>query len=832
MRTALFMAILLLAGPGPAAAGGAGGAGGERLPFGFRALEIFKASPIAFSLHAADLNADGLPDLIVADNAEAMIRLLIQRQPGEAAGEAPDAGSGPATVLSAASSTVLNEIPSDPRFRLEKFYTETHVVSLAVGDFDGDRRPDLAYSTDPPELEIVYQAENWGARRRKLEVRDGAESPHALAAADLDHDGHDDLALLGKGKTYLFHQRDGELREPTVIHASTADAWDLDLTDLDGDGRLDLVHVVPGSERPVVVRLSRESGFGPEMAPLLKSIKSWCFAPLSPPPAPDSKPRATVLTIQGSTGRLKAYVWDEKEAVSGLASARIVPLRAEGEPRERQSRFGDVDLDGRLDLLVSYPDTAQLEVFFQDAGGELSRAVTYPTLAGVNGLEVADLDGDGRKEVIVTSATEKAVGVSRFEEGRLRIPETWPLEKEPVLLAAAPLRRGEGERARDRLFIVSKAEKGYELEVFSLAAPEGAAPAAGADGADGASADGASAGGASAGGARPALESEAAVPLAGKGSAPSGLRPLDADGDGATDLLLWVPYEDPYLYRQGAGGEGLTWSDVSREPGFGIGQLSKLEPAAVSTLGPGEGAAGDRLLVAQGRYARVLGLEAGGRLRVIEQLSARGANSKLEAAIAIDLDQDGVAEVAVLDAASAALDLYRRGQAGGYELRDRVEIPKLEVLRLEVRDLSGDGRDDLVLVGKSSLAILESATRDGGLEEAWTFAVDREKDLGLPQDLAVGDLNGDGAADVIVPTAPRHNLLFLSRPHGPQADGGAAAHELAFYFPVFEEKSYMSRGSVHGPREMLAADVDRDGLEDLLLLIHDRILLYLQDRTP
>ena len=174
--------------------------------FGFEGLEIFKVEGAALGLTVADLDSDGRRDLVVANNTEGTIQLLYQDGKKK-----KNSGKPPPR----------NTVASDSRFRVEKFYTDKKVNSLAVGDFNGDGKPDLAYYCDPPELEIVYQAETWGAKRKRYPIRDGARSTSALQVADLDANGKMDLVLLGALKTYLFYQQEsGALGQPMVLNLS------------------------------------------------------------------------------------------------------------------------------------------------------------------------------------------------------------------------------------------------------------------------------------------------------------------------------------------------------------------------------------------------------------------------------------------------------------------------------------------------------------------------------------------------------------------------------------------------------------------------------------
>src|SRR5437867_3470777 len=78
-------------------------------PFGFKEMEIYRASRSANSLRAVDLNGDGRIDLVYANNDDTSICLLIQK----AGAEAP---VGPAIDAAVRPAEKVNEIQFDQRF--------------------------------------------------------------------------------------------------------------------------------------------------------------------------------------------------------------------------------------------------------------------------------------------------------------------------------------------------------------------------------------------------------------------------------------------------------------------------------------------------------------------------------------------------------------------------------------------------------------------------------------------------------------------------------------------------------------------------------------------
>src|SRR2546426_986959 len=152
--------------------------------FGFAGKEIFPIDFQISQLHAADLDGDGLNDLIVVNNARSKINLLYNQ-------------TGKTNLPTKARSPIkreLNELPPDSRFRIESIASEKRISSLVVVDLNSDGRPDIAYFGEPKELIVLYNegSKGWSAPKH-WSLEDGLLNPNALASGDLNGDGRTDL---------------------------------------------------------------------------------------------------------------------------------------------------------------------------------------------------------------------------------------------------------------------------------------------------------------------------------------------------------------------------------------------------------------------------------------------------------------------------------------------------------------------------------------------------------------------------------------------------------------------------------------------------------------
>lgn len=738
---------------------------------GFSGLEIYPIDNGITQLRAADLDGDGLMDLVVANNARSKINLLYNQ-------------TGKTNAAVRRRRRELNELPPDARFRIESLASEKRVAALVVADLNGDRRPDLAYYGEPNELVVHFNqgTNGWGSPRR-WPIDDGQLSPNALAAGDLNGDGRTDLLLLGEQCLYLLPQAASHgLGEPERIPYSGA-VKSVQVLDINGDQRDDVLLVNWESRNPFRFRLQTAAGqLGPEIHFALPAIRSYWAEDL------DGDRRLEVISIALSSGRaqLSALTLKDPEPMGAgfyQGQFQVLPLPRTSKV-QRGVAWADINADGLLDLVVAEPDSGQVSVRLQQPDGTLPVAKTFPTLAGVSQVAVAPRPAQGPPEVFLLSPEERQVGVSRFEPpGRLPFPTILPLEGKPLVMAVGSL-----EPAQPPVLAVILDREGKR--VLALRRADGTV---------------------------------ATQPLSPSfKSNPSALAFHDADQDGRADLVVLIPYEKVKVLRQTAPGQ---FDEIDVAPPGGTVEQPWHSAADVDGDGKPE------LLLAQKNFVRAVVLKpdssgATGTNRawafgVKDQINGATSTSRLVGAAALPQGTNPVPALFLLDAERKALTLSLRDAAGVWQVVRNVPLPFTEFTELVPLRLGTHRQPAIGLVGLNTVGWLQLAGPVWDLVELDSYETPIKD--GRLNDVVSGDLNQDGRKDLVfLETAKAYLDVVLFEPPRRLTP--------AIRWQVFEERTFRSRrGEGTEPREALVEDVTGDGKKDLVVLVHDRILVYPQD---
>lgn len=281
---------------------------------------------------------------------------------------------------------------------------------LAIADLNGDGKPELVVgSGDSDALSVLVNRGDGSFEARR--DYGSPRAPDSLAIADLNGDGRRDLAAAYHSGTVsvLLNSGDGSF-EARSDYSVGRGAYSLALADLNGDGKPDLTTA------------NAEEGTGSVSVLLNRGDGSFATnVDYTTGREPDS------LAIGDVSGDGKP---DLVTANAGADTVSLLVGHGDGsfEPRrDYATRVGppafltlaDLNGDGKPDLLFAGedPDSNSVSVWLNNGDGSF-RHERLPTCfpcfdtsmtEAVGGLAIADLNGDGRLDVVSRNLDEVCV---------------------------------------------------------------------------------------------------------------------------------------------------------------------------------------------------------------------------------------------------------------------------------------------------------------------------------------------------------------------------------------------------------------------------------------
>jgi gliding motility-associated-like protein len=390
------------------------------------------------SIAIGDIDGDGQSDMVVANGGNNFVSIF--RNIGS---------SGSITAGSFA-----------PR---EDIYTGNQPSCVIIGDIDGDNKPDLAVTNLNSNTVSVFRniaspgSIILSSFEFKVDYSTGSQ-PHSAVLGDINGDGRPDLAVINKNSNSVSVFRNtstsGSITFATKINYSTGmDPYSIAMGDIEGDGKLDLVvtNVVSGT-----VRVHRNT-IQSSVPPVIGSI------------APTSAQVGSTITISGSNFNItptKNIVWfgAVRAAVTAATATQLsvtVPAGATYQPitvtdmnsgltaysntpfnvtftnagffdassfaekvdittgtNPGNSAIGDINGDGKPDLAyIHFADRVSVRLNSCTSGsipsGSFDPQIELFTEPNPSGFAIGDIDGDGRKDIIVTNGSASTLSIFR-----------------------------------------------------------------------------------------------------------------------------------------------------------------------------------------------------------------------------------------------------------------------------------------------------------------------------------------------------------------------------------------------------------------------------------
>ena len=328
----------------------------------------------AFGVSVADFNGDAKDDLAVANGSSANVGILL----GNGGGDFTAAPTSPEAAGSGARMTGVGDFNGDGNADMAVANETSNIVTILLGNGGGD------FTAAPTSPETV------------------GTDPNSLAVGDFNGDGKADLAVANAfvttTLTVLLGAGNGDFTEAGTSPETLATNPDTVVTgEFNGDGKPDLAATRPGG-----VEILLGAGGG-----------DFVIAPTSPEPAGDT-PRQVVIGEFNGDGQpdlaTANQVSDDVTVLLGAGTgdftAAATSPEASGDTSDSLTT-GDFDQNGTTDLAVGNIVADTVTTLVGAGTGDFTAAPTSPEPGG-NGPEAiarGDFNQDGVDDLAVADST-------------------------------------------------------------------------------------------------------------------------------------------------------------------------------------------------------------------------------------------------------------------------------------------------------------------------------------------------------------------------------------------------------------------------------------------
>ena len=643
--------------------------------------------------------------------------------------------------------------------------------SMAIGDFNGDGKPDLAVANRNTNSVTVLLGNGDGTFRTGATYT-AAFGPVSIAVGDFNGDGIPDLVIAcadTRNMTVLLGNGDGTFRlGGNYVSSSSAS---IAVGDFNGDGKADLV--IPNAIDSVSVLLG--NGDGTFQTAVNYAAGDGPYSVAVGDFNGDGKADLAVTNRYGNNLSVLLGNGDGTFRAAVNYATGIFPFSV---------AVGDFNGDGKSDLAVTNLTSNNVSVFLGNGDGTFQAAVSYAANSGPESVVVADFNGDDKADLMVLNYDGTVSVLLGNGDGTFQSTVNYAVGGVDTDSFAIADFNGDGraDLAVTRPGTLSVQLGGNAITTTTLTSSSNPASYG-----------------------QPVALTATVSPALGAGSVTFydgttilETKPLAGGQASMTTGLLASGTRALRAYYSGSGSYGTSASAVLGQKvvvAAGKGFLPGLNfAAAVFGGGPQSIALGDfngdgkaDVAVANGYGVGILLGNGDGSLRPEVTYSAGGTTCFVAVG---DFNGDGKADVAVANLGSNNISILLGNGDGTFRTAVNYPVPN-QPRSIAVGDFNGDGKADLAVANYSGTVSVFLGNGDGSFRSAVNYAAGT-----AVFSLAAGDFNGDGVTDLVVADYDSGALVLLGNGDG-----------------TFQPPVNYPAGS--GPWAVVVGDFNGDGDADL-----------------